>query len=188
MNFDVPPLPDTPDVRNAVEEIAAAVAADVAECYQRFLEESDGAVIAFALCTVDDAVPPYAMGAVQDDLSIPAGVSGSDESVDIHPPDWSWNDSGGSFSAGEIIDRILNPEEASGDDLEEWQRRSNVCLRGMVEGLKRFEAGGGFTSSVPRDQRLLLLWVNDSSNREWMQEWSRELNPPAVAEWFARSL
>lgn len=172
-------------MRIAIEEIAAAVAADAAACYQKFLGDSQGAVSGFALCTVDDAVPPYAMGAVQDDLTIPAGRS--QDVLDIHPPDWSWNDGGGSFSSGEIIDRVLNSEEIGGDNLKGWQLRSSVCLRGMVEGLKQFEASGGFTSSVPRDQRLLLLWVNDSSTPKWMVDWARELNPPAAAEWFGRS-
>src|SRR5436189_206821 len=83
-------------------------------------------------------------------------------------------------ASGDIIDRILNSDEVipedPDDELKAWQLRSSVCLRGMVEGLKRFEERGGFTSSVPREQRLLLLWVNDSEHPEWMCEWAAELN------------
>ncbi|OAI54126.1 hypothetical protein AYO47_03490 [Planctomyces sp. SCGC AG-212-M04] len=129
------------------------------------------------------------MGAVQDDFTLP---SGPEADLDIHPPDWPWTDPGGSFASGEIIDRILNSGEAipedPDDELNVWQLRSSVCLRGMVEGLKRFEERGGFTSSVPREQRLLLLWVNDSEHPEWMSEWAAELNPSTAAESFARML
>jgi hypothetical protein len=178
-------LPAKPEIERAVEEIAAAVVEDVAASYARLLEEHRPAeVSAFVLCTNDDGIPPYAMAALSSEFRIVDGQARDD----FNPADWSWNDTGGSFRSGEIIDRILNSEEVAPDSLKGWYLRACVSLRGMLEGLKRFHAGGHFKSELPRDEMLLLLWIHDSEHRKWMVEWVRELNPPAAADWFKKAL
>ena len=55
---------------SAKDRLAEAVAADVAEAFARFKAVRTGeSIVALALCSVDDAAPPYIMGATFGEMS-----------------------------------------------------------------------------------------------------------------------
>ena len=158
--------------------LADAVAADVAEAFARFSAEcGDDSIVALALCTVDDAVAPYIMGATLDDIG---PIKGTKDTFNAFPADWSWSDSNSNYRYGPIIDEML---EHQPDSFEEHGRD---IFEGIVEGLKKFDATGRFKGKLPRDQMLLLLWINDPAehNAEAMLNWVDQMNPKPVSKWY----
>lgn len=55
-----------------------------------------------------------------------------------------------------------------------------------MEGLKKFDATGQFKGNLPREQMLLLLWINDPAehNSKGMVKWVEQMNPKPVSNWF----
>lgn len=167
-----------------IDAIAQAVFKDCVGAFERFTKACPGEdITAFALCTVDDAVPPYIMGATKKDYF---GIACADPATDFdgfscEPGDWQWGDSAyqqtNGYQCYGPIEKVLNDE-----NLEEVAQE--VSFRGMVEGLKLFDGSGRFKGTLPRDQMVLTLWVHDPGNPEWVVEWASETNPPAVAKWF----
>lgn len=158
--------------------LADAVAADVAEAFARFSSEfGEDSIVALALCSVDDAVSPYIMGATLDDIG---PIEGTEDTFNAFPADWSWEDSGHKYRYEAIIDEML---EHQPDSFEEHGRD---IFEGIVEGLKKFDASGRFRGKLPRDQMLLLLWINDPAehNSAAVVKWVEQMNPKRVSKWF----
>lgn len=164
--------------------LADAVCEDVTEAYARFVAaRGDDTINALALCSVDDAVPPYIVGATLEEGIGPIGTpseGGGDRSLSAYPADWSWSDEGIRYRYGAIIKEMLNHQP---DTFEEHGRD---IFEGIVEGLKKFDASGRFKGKLPRDQMLLVLWINDPSehNAKAMVKWVGQINPMPVAKWF----
>jgi hypothetical protein len=158
--------------------LADAVAVDAAEAFVRFTAArgNDG-IVALALCSVDDASSPYIMGATLEDIG---PISGTEETWRADPPDWSYSDAGNIYRYDKIIGDILEDESRSFED------RAEEIFRGIVDGLKKFDASGKFSGKLPREQMLLLLWINDPSdeNAKSVMNWVGEINPKPVSQWF----
>jgi hypothetical protein len=158
--------------------LADAVAADAAEAFARFVAaRGDDAIVALALCSVDDASPPYVMGATLDDVG---PIDGVEDTWRADPPDWSWSDDGRAYRSEAIISEMLEHQPES-----EVEHGRDI-FEGIVEGLKKFDASGRFRGKLPREQMLLLLWINDPAehNAEAVMRWVERLNPKPVADWF----
>lgn len=164
---------------SASSRLADAVAADAADAFARFVaDRGDDSVVALALCSVDDAVPPYIMGATLDDIG---PIEGTDEnSWRADPADWSWNDEGHEYRCAAIIDEMLEHQP------ESFEKHGLDIIEGIVEGLKKFDASGRFKGKLPRDQMLLVLWINDPAehNSKGVMKWVGQMNPKPVAKWF----
>ncbi len=168
-------------VRN---RLAAAVCQDVTEAYARFVAARGSDTInALALCSVDDAVSPYIVGATLEEGIGPIGTW-PDGSVygplDAFPADWSWSDEGRRYRYEAIINEMLKHQPNS------FTEHGRDIFEGIVEGLKKFDANGRFKGKLPRDQMLLVLWINDPSehNAKAMVKWVGQMNPIPVAKWF----
>ncbi len=163
---------------SAGSRLADAVAADAAEAFARFVaDRGDESIVALAFCSVDDAASPYIMGATLDDIG---PIKGTEETWNADPADWSWSDEGNKYRCDKIIGEMLDNQP---DSFEEHGRD---IFEGIVEGLKKFDATGAFKGKLPRDQMLLLLWINDPAehNSKAVMKWAEQLNPKAVSKWF----
>jgi hypothetical protein len=163
---------------SASSRLADAVAADVAEAFARFVaERGDESIVALALCSVDDAAPPYIMGATLDDIG---PIKGAQETWNADPADWSFSDEGHRYRCEKIIGQMLDHQP---DSFEEHGRD---IFEGIVEGLKKFDASGQFKGKLPREQMLLVLWINDPAdhNSKAVMKWVEQMNPKPVAKWF----
>ena len=90
---------------SASSRLADAVAADVADAFARFVaNRGDESIVALALCSVDDAVPPYIMGATLDDIG---PITGTENTWRADPADWSWSDQGNKYRYDKIIAEML---------------------------------------------------------------------------------
>ena len=159
-------------------QLADAVAADAADAFARFVAERGAdSIVALAVCTVEDAVPPYFMGATLDDLG---PIEGTEDTWNADPADWSWNDEGNRYRCVSIISEML---ENLPDSSEEHGRD---IFEGLVEGLKKFDASGKFKGLLPREQMLLVLWIHDPAdfNSTAVMKWVEQMNPKPVAKWF----
>ena len=162
----------------ASSRLAANVAVDAAQAFARFVaDRGDESIVAFALCSVDDAAPPYVKGATLDDIG---PIKGTEETWKADPADWSWSDKGNTYRCEKIIGEML---EHQPDSFEEHGRDIFECI---VEGLKKFDASGRFKGKLPREQMLLLLWINDPAehNARAVMKWVEQMNPKPVAKWF----
>ena len=106
-------------------------------------------IVALALCSVDDAAPPYIMGATLSDIGPIEGVA---ETWKADPADWSWNDEGNKYRYDAIIEEMLDNQP------ESFEEHGRDIFEGIVEGLKKFDASGQFKGKLPREQMLLVLW------------------------------
>jgi hypothetical protein len=161
------------------ERLADAVAADTEEAFGRFVAaRASDSLVALALCSVDDAVPPYIMGATLADVG---PISGTKRTWGANPADWSWNDAGHRYRCSRIIGEILDAESRP------FEARAKEIFEGMVDGLKKFDASGKFQGKLPRDQMLLVLWINDPSeqNARSVMKWVEQMNPKPVSKWFS---
>jgi hypothetical protein len=162
----------------AGRRLADAVAADAADAFARFVaDRGDASIVALALCSVDDAVTPYIMGATREDIG---PIKGTEETWRADPADWSWNDEGNKYRCDAIIGEMLKHQP---DSFEEHGRD---IFESIVEGLKTFDASGGFKGTLPREQMLLVLWINDPAdhNATAVMKWVEQMNPKPVATWF----
>jgi hypothetical protein len=162
----------------AGKRLADAVSADAAEAFARFVAaRGDDTIIALALCSVDDAVSPYIMGATLDDIG---PIRGIEDTWRADPADWSWSDEGNCYRFDEIIGEVLD------DESRPFEKRADEIFQGIVAGLKAFDASGQFKGKLPRDQMLLLLWINDPSERNArsVMKWVGQINPKPVSRWF----
>jgi hypothetical protein len=161
------------------KRLAEAVAADVAEAFARFeAAHGDDTIVALALCSVDDAAPPYIMGGTTDDVG---PIGGTDEDTwGSDPANWTWNDEGSRYRYESIIGEMLDNQP------ESFEEHGLDIFEGIVAGLKAFDATGQFKGKLPREQMLLLLWINDPSehNQKGTKKWAGETNPKSVAKWF----
>jgi hypothetical protein len=163
---------------SARSRLADAVAADAAEAFARFVSaRGDDTISALALCSVDDAVSPYIMGATLKDIG---PIEGTVDTWRADPADWSWSDAGNPYRFDAIIAEILNKESRP------FEKRAEDIFQGIVDGLKKFDAGGNFKGKLPRDQMLLIFWINDPSdqNAKAVMKWVAQLNPKPVSQWF----
>jgi hypothetical protein len=161
--------------------LADAVAADVADAFSRFVAaRGDESIVALALCSVDDAAPPYIMGATLDDIG---PIKGTEQTWNSEPADWSWSDEGQRYRYDDIIGEMLDDQPEADDDF------GLDVFEGIVEGLRKFDAGGQFKGKLPREQMLLLFWIYDPSkhNSDRVRQWVEVTNPPAPAKWFQAS-
>jgi hypothetical protein len=155
-----------------------AVAADAAEAFARFVKaRGDDSIVGLALCSVDDASSPYIMGATLKDIG---PIRGTDETWRADPADWSWSDAGSIYKCDEIIGEILE------DEKRPFEVRAEEIFQGIVDGLKKFDAAGKFKGKLPREEMLLLLWINDPSdeNAQSVMKWVGQMNPKPVSQWF----
>lgn len=163
---------------SAADRLADAVAADAADAFARFVaDRGDDSIVALALCSVDDAAPPYIMGATLEDIG---PIRGTEDTWRADPADWSWCDKGGKYRADPIISEMLAHQPDSFKD------HGRDIFEGIVEGLRRFDASGRFQGKLPREQMLLVLWINDPAdfNSRAVMTWVEQLNPEPVARWF----
>jgi hypothetical protein len=163
---------------SAANRLADAVAADTAEAFARFVAaRGDDAIVALALCSVDDAAPPYIMGATLDDIG---PIEGTEDTWNANPADWCWNDEGNKYRFDAIISEMLDHQP------ESFEEHGRDIFEGIVAGLKKFDASGRFKGKLPREQMLLILWINDPAdhNVKAMAKWAEQLNPKPVAKWF----
>jgi hypothetical protein len=163
---------------SASNRLADAVAADAADAFARFVaDRGNESIVALALCSVDDAVPPYIMVATLDDIG---PIKGTDDTWRADPADWSWNDEGHEYRCAAIIDEMLEHQP------ESFEEQGRDIFEGIVEGLKKFDASGRFKAKLPREQMLLVLWINDPAehNAKGVMKWVEQMNPKPVAEWF----
>ncbi len=164
---------------SAENRLTDAVAVDAAEAFARFAgARSKDAITALALCSVDDAASPYIMGATLHDIG---PIEGADQDTwRADPADWSWSDAGNAYRFDAIIAEILE------DESRPFEKRADEIFQGIVAGLKKFDAGGKFKGRLPREQMLLILWINDPSehNAKSVMKWVAQMNPKPVAQWF----
>lgn len=159
--------------------LADAVAVDAAEAFARFVAaRGEQTIVALALCSVDDAAPPYIMGATLEDDIGP--IQGTDETWRADPADWSYSDGDQPYRCGWIIGEILEEESRP------FEKRAAEIFQGIVAGLKKFDASGQFKGKLPREQMLLVLWINDpgDDNAKSVMKWVGEMNPKPVSRWF----
>jgi hypothetical protein len=163
---------------SASSRLADAVAEDAAKAFARFVAaRGDDSIVAFALCSVDDAAPPYVKGATLDDIG---PIKATKKTWKADPPDWSWSDTGNKYSYDRIIAEMLGKQPDS------FKEHGRDIFEGIVEGLKKFDASGRFKGQLPRDQMLLVLWINDPAehNAKAVMKWVEEMNPKPVGQWF----
>ena len=163
---------------SAASRLAEAVAADVTEAFARFVAaRGDDAIVALALCSVDDAAPPYIVGATLSDIG---PIEGTSKTWKADPANWSYSDEGHKYRYREIINQMLENQPDSFVD------HGRDIFEGIVEGLKKFDASGRFKGKLPRDQMLLVLWINDPAdhNAKAVMKWVEQMNPQRVATWF----
>ena len=163
---------------SAASRLADAVAADVAEAFARFVaDRGKDSIVALALCSVDDAAPPYIMGATLEDIG---PIKGTERTWRSDPANWSWNDEGHRYSYSAIIREMLDHQPDSFED------HGRDIFEGIVEGLKKFDASGNFKGKLPRDEMLLVLWINDPAehNAKAVMKWVGQMNPKPVSQWF----
>jgi hypothetical protein len=69
---------------------------------------------------------------------------------------------------------------------DSFEQHGRDIFEGIVEGLKKFDASGRFKGKLPREQMLLVLWINDPAehNAKAVMKWVEQMNPKPVAEWF----
>jgi hypothetical protein len=161
-----------------VSRLAETVAADAEEAFARFVaDRGDDSIVALALCSVDDAVTPYIKGATLEDIG---PIKGTEDTWRADPADWSWSDEGRRYRSDAIIGKMLGRQP---DSFEEHGRD---IFEGIVDGLKKFDASGRFKGKLPREQMLLLLWINDPAdhNAIAVMKWVEQMNPKPVATWF----
>jgi hypothetical protein len=161
-----------------------AVCEDAQAAFARFVAARKGATInALALCSVDDAVEPYIMGATLEEGIGPIGAPNPDPVAawSSDPADWSWSDGPQPYKSGHIIGAILD------DEKRPFEERAEEIFGGIVAGLKKFDASGQFKGKLPREQMLLVLWINDPSdqNAEAVMKWVAQMNPKPVSDWFS---
>jgi hypothetical protein len=159
--------------------LADAVAADAAEAFARFVAaHGEKTIIALALCSVDDAAPPYIMGATLEDDIGP--IKGTDDTWRADPADWLWSDGDQPYRCGWIIGEILEDESRS------FEKRAADIFQGIVAGLNKFDASGQLKGKLPRAEMLLVLWINDPNERnaQSVMKWVGEMNPEPVSQWL----
>ena len=107
-------------------------------------------------------------------------IKEADETWRADPADWSWSDEGNSYRCDEIIGAILNDESRT------FEKRAEEIFQGIVDGLKKFDISGQFKGKLSRDQMLLVLWINDPSERnaKSVMRWVGQINPEPVSQWF----
>ena len=163
---------------SASSRLVDAVAVDATEAFARFVaDRGDDSIVALALCSVDDAASPYIMGATLDDIG---PIEGTEDTWKADPADWSWNDEGNKYRCDKIIGEMLDHQP------ESFEEHGRDIFEGIVEGLKKFDASGEFKGKLPREQMLLLLWINDPAehNAKAVMKWVEQMNPKPVAKWF----
>ncbi len=158
--------------------VAEAICQDVSEAFERFTYRHTGEQInAFALCTVDDGSPPFITGATRESGFGPVGTA-ADKGWTADPPDWRWHDQGHAHSFDRAIDSFHTKHDVSSE------RNAQRLFQAMVNGLRQFDVSGRFKGRLPREEMLLLLWIQDPAHPKWVTQWAAELNPPPVADWF----
>jgi hypothetical protein len=163
---------------SAGSRLADAVAADATEAFARFVAaRGNDTIIALALCSVDDAASPYIKGATLEDIG---PIKGTEDTWRADPADWSWNDEGNRYRFDEVIGEIL------ADESRPFEKRADEIFQGIVDGFKKFDASGKFKGKLPREQMLLVLWINDPSDRnaKSVMKWVGQMNPKPVSQWF----
>lgn len=166
---------------SAQSRLADAIAVEAEEAFNRFVaKHGDEGVVGLALCSVDDACPPYIAGATLEDIG---PVDGTENTWNADPADWTWEDDVTRRPSDAIISEMLKNQP---DTFDGYGRD---IFEGIVEGLKKFDATGRFRGKYPRDQMILLLWINDPSmhNSEGVMKWVQETNPQSVADWFNKN-
>lgn len=164
---------------SGTNRLADAVSADVSEAFARFVaDRGDDSIVALALCSVDDAASPYIMGATLDDIG---PIKGTEDTFNAFPADWSWSDEGNEYRYDKIIGEMLEHQPDS------FEQHGRDIFEGIVEGLKKFDASGRFKGKLPREQMLLLLWINDPAdhNAAAVVKWVEQMNPKSVSKWFS---
>jgi len=162
-------------------ELAEAIFQDASAAFARFTaQHGKEHITAFAACTVDDAVPPYYKGATLESQFGPVGSLTNPGEEKSHgwyadPADWCWSDGNRQDYRAYKVDYA-----ATGDSI----KSSKPILDAMCKGLKQFADSGQFKGRLPREQMVLMLWVNDPSYPSWAVEYAYQLNPMPVAEWF----
>lgn len=168
----------TRESESAGGRLADAVAADAADAFARFVAaRGDDSIVALALCTVDDAVTPYIMGATLADIG---PIEGAEKTWRANPANWSWSDEGHPYRCAAIIREMLEHQPDS------FVEHGRDIFEGIVEGLKKFDASGRFKGKLPREQMLLVLWIDDPAdhNAIGVMKWVEQMNPQPVARWF----
>jgi hypothetical protein len=163
---------------SASSRLADAIAADAAQAFARFVaDRGNDAIVALALCSVDDAAPPYIMGATLEDIG---PINGTEDTWRADPADWSWSDGTRQYRCDEIIGEMLNNASRP------FQDRAGEIFQGIVDGLKKFDLSGKFKGKISREQMLLVLWINDPGDRnsKSVMKWVAQMNPKPVSEWF----
>ena len=158
--------------------LADSVALDVSEAFSRFVaDRGEDSIVAFALCSVDDAAPPYIMGATLDDIG---PIQGIEDTFNADPADWSWSDGTRSYRFDPIISEMLEHQP------ESFAQHGRDVFEGIVEGLKRFDGSGHFKGRLPREEMLLMLWIEDPAthNARAVMKWVEQINPKPVSTWF----
>jgi hypothetical protein len=90
------------------------------------------------------------------------------------PADWCWSDDSRNYRANKVR------YSTEGEGI----KANKKIFDAMCRGLKKFAGSGKFKGKLPRDQMVLMLWINDPSYPSWAVEYAAELNPKPVAEWF----
>lgn len=160
--------------------LADAIAKETEEAFDRFVAaHGDEEIVGLALCSVDDASPPYIMGATSEDIG---PINSPEDTWKADPADWTWSDDVDRRPSDAIFSEMLANQP---DSYDEYGRD---IFEGIVAGLKKFNETGRFRGKLPREQMILLLWIYDPSNRnsEGVMKWVYETNPKPVADWFNR--
>lgn len=163
------------------DELAEAIFQDASAAFARFAKKhAKDHITGFAACTVDDACPPYWMGATLESQFGPVGSltdPGEEKSHGWYadPADWVWSDGNRKDYQADKVNYSLD-----GDGIKGHKK----VFDAMCKGLKRFAESGQFKGKLPRKQMVLMLWINDPSYPSWAVEYAYELNPKPVADWF----
>jgi hypothetical protein len=109
------------------------------------------------------------MGATLNDIG---PVKGTEDTWRTDPADWSWSDAGNRYRFDKIIGEILE------DERRPFEKRSGEIFQGIVDGLKQFDASGQFKGKLPREQMLLVLWIDDpgDENAKSVLKWVGQMN------------
>jgi hypothetical protein len=163
------------------DELAEAIYQDACEVFERFTKaHGHEHITGFAACTVDDCCPPYYMGATLESGFGPAGKVDDDGDPagwdDLSPADWCWSDDNQRYRADKVKYSI---------DGEGWEPNKKV-LDAMCRGLEKFNSSGRFQGKLPREQMLIVLFVNDPSCPEWALEFAERINPKPASDWFKK--
>jgi hypothetical protein len=160
-------------------DIEEAIFQDACEAFARFsAAHGQDHITGFAACTVDDASPPYYMGATLESGFGPVGslTDPGPESYgwNADPADWCWSDGTHPYR----MDEVKYPPFGEGI------KGNKKVIDAMCRGLKKFADSGKFKGKLLREQMVLMLWINDPSYPSWAVEYAAKLNPKPVAEWF----